>query len=132
MHYITLNSLNSKKLFKNLNGLTLNEIMESNQAFHYMLQYIEAHKVGKAHYSIIASEQHIAAFKEMSQRYKAVGNTVFDLTRLISTSSSDLLFQTSTPETNALPRDQLAIREHNQKYRLNASEYTALGWSEKN
>ena len=92
-----------------------------------MLQYVEVHKVGRAHHSIIAFEQHIAAFKEMSQRYKAAGSTVFDLTRLISTPSSDLLFQTSTPETNALLRDQLAIREHNQKYRLNASEYIALG-----
>ena len=26
---------------------------------------------------------------------------------------------------NALPLDQLALREHNQKYRLNASEYKA-------
>ena len=26
---------------------------------------------------------------------------------------------------NALPLDQLAVREHNQKYRLNASEYKA-------
>ena len=84
MHYITLNLLKFKKLFKNLNGLTLNEIMESNQVFHYTCcnTYIEAHKVGRAHHASL-HPSNIAALKEMSQQYKAAGNAMFDLTRLI-------------------------------------------------
>ena len=83
MHYITLNLLNSKKLFKNLNGLTLNEIMESNQVFHYIccntLKCIKL--AGPTTASSHSSNR--AALKEMSQRYKSAGNAVFDLTRLI-------------------------------------------------
>ena len=72
MHYITLNLLNPKKLFKNLNGLTLKLYM----------QYI-AHKklVGPTTASL--QQSNIAAFKEISQRYKSAGNAMFDLTRLI-------------------------------------------------
>ena len=38
---------------------------------------------------------------------------------------ADLNLKPPALETNALPLDQLAVREHNQKYRLNASEHKA-------
>ena len=83
MHYITLNLLKSKKFFKNVNGLTLNEIMESNQVFHYIC--CNTSKRIKLAGPTTASSHlsNIAALKEMLQQYKAAGNAVFDLTRLI-------------------------------------------------
>ena len=82
MHYITLNLLNSKKLFKNLNGLTLYEIMESNQIFHYICCNTSK-RIKLAGLTTASSHpSNIAALKEMSQRYNAAGNAVFDLTRL--------------------------------------------------
>ena len=38
---------------------------------------------------------------------------------------ADLNLRPPTLETNALPLNQLALKEHNQKYRLNASKYKA-------
>ena len=38
---------------------------------------------------------------------------------------ADLKLIPTNPETNALPLDQLAVTEHNQKYRSYASEYKA-------
>ena len=83
MHYITLSLLNSKKLFKNLNGLTMNEIMDSNQVFRYTC--CNTSKRIKLAGPTTASSHpcNVVALKEMLQRYKATGNAVFDLTRLI-------------------------------------------------
>ena len=83
MHYITLNLLNSKKLFKNLNGLTLNEIMESNQVFHYTCCNTSKRIKLAGPTTASSHPSNIADLKEMSQQYKAAGNAVFDLTRLI-------------------------------------------------
>ena len=85
MHYITLNLLNSKKLFKNLNGLTMNEIMESNQVFHCRATCCNTSKRMKLAGPTTASSHpsNIAALKEMLQRYRAAGNVAFDLTLLI-------------------------------------------------
>ena len=83
MHYITLNLLNSKKLFKNLNGLTLKEIMESNQVFHYTCCNTLKRIKLAGPTTASSHPSNIAALKEMSQQYKATGNAVFDLTRLI-------------------------------------------------
>ena len=83
MRYITLNLLNSKKLFKNLNGLTLNEIMESNQVFHYTCCNTSKRIKLAGPTTATLHPSNITAFKEMSQRYKAAGNAVFDLNRLI-------------------------------------------------
>ena len=83
MHYITLNLLNSKKLILNLNGLTQNEIMESNQVFLYTCHNTSKHIKLAGPTTASLHPSNIAAFKEMSQRYKAAGNAVFDLTRLI-------------------------------------------------
>ena len=60
--------------------LTLNEIMESNQVFHYTC--CTTSKRMKLAGSTTASLHlsNIAALKEMSQRYKAAGNAVFDVT----------------------------------------------------
>ena len=82
MHYITLKLLNSKKLFKNLNGLTLDEIMESNQVFHYICCNTSKRIKLAGPTTASSHPSNIAAFKEMLQRYKAAGNAVFDLTRL--------------------------------------------------
>ena len=83
MHYITLSLLNFKKLLKNLNGLTMNEIMESNQVFHYTC--CNTSKRIKLAGPTTASSHlsNIPALKEMLQQYKATENAVFDLTRLI-------------------------------------------------
>ena len=83
MHYITLSLLKSKKLFKNVNGLTMNEIMESNQVFHYTCCNTSKHIKLEGPTKASLHPSNIVALKEMSQRYKAAGNAVFDLTRLI-------------------------------------------------
>ena len=85
MHYITLNLLNSKKLSKNLNGLTLNEIMKGIKLnlLLYMLYYVKAHEKLAGPITASLHRSNIAAFKEMLQRYKAAGNAVFKLTKLI-------------------------------------------------
>ena len=82
MHYITLNLLNSKKLFKNLNSLTLNEIMESNQVFHYVSCNTSKRIKLTGPATASSHPSNIAALKEMSLRYKVAGNAVFDLTKL--------------------------------------------------
>ena len=46
-----------------------------------------------------------ASFEEMSQRWRAVGNSVSDLT------GPRFEPQTSAPETNALPLDQLKLNQ---------------------
>ena len=79
----TLNLLNSKELFKNLNGLTLNEIMESNQVFHYACCNTSKRTKLAGPTTASLHPSNIATFKEMSQRCKAAGNVVFDLIRLI-------------------------------------------------
>ena len=70
MHYITFKLLNSKKLFKNPNGLTLNEIMEPNQAFHYRATCCNTSKRIKlaGPTTALSHPSNIAALKEMSQR----------------------------------------------------------------
>ena len=80
---ITLTLLNSKKLFKNLNGLTLNEILESNQVFYYTCCNTSKRIKFAGPTAASSHPSNIAALKEMSQRYKVAGNAVFDLTRLI-------------------------------------------------
>ena len=83
MHYITLNLLNSKKLFKNLNGLAMSEIMQSNQVFHYTCCNTPKRIKLAGPTTAPSRPSNIAALKGMLQRYKATGNAVFDLTRLI-------------------------------------------------
>ena len=78
MHYITSNLLNSRKLFKNQNSLTLNEIMESNQVFHYICCNTSKRIKLAGPTSASPHPSNIAALKEMSQQYKAAGNAVFD------------------------------------------------------
>ena len=46
------------------------------------MQYI-AHKKLAGPTTVLLHPSNIAAFKEMLQRYKAAGNAVFDLTKLI-------------------------------------------------
>ena len=59
------------------------QIMESNQVFHYTCCNTSK-RIKLAGPTTASSHQsNIAALKEMLQRYKATGNAVFDLTRLI-------------------------------------------------
>ena len=41
-------------------------------------------RIGGAHFRVIAPESNIAPFEEMLQRWQAIGNTVSNLTGLIS------------------------------------------------
>ena len=57
--------------------------MESNQVFHYIC-CTTSKRIKLAGPTTASSHpSNIAALKEMLQRYKAAGNAVFDLTRLI-------------------------------------------------
>ena len=84
MHYITLNLLNSKKLFKNLREWNHEGNQIKSFSIHAVkLYYVKAHKKLAGPITVSLHPSNIAAFKEMLQRYKAAGNAVFDLTRLI-------------------------------------------------
>ena len=75
-------------------------------------------RVDKAHHSIIGPEQH-----SRLQRYVAAKKSCW--LRCVQFVQADLNLRPPTPETNAITLDQQALNEHNQNYRLNASEYKA-------
>ena len=64
----------------------MNEIMESNQVFHYICCNTSKRIKLAGPTTASSHPSNIAALKEMLQQYKATGNAVFDLTRLIQIS----------------------------------------------
>ena len=61
----------------------MNEIMKSNQVFYYICCNTSKRIKLAGPTTASLHPSNIAALKEMLQRYKAAGNAVFDLTRLI-------------------------------------------------
>ena len=69
--------------------------------------------------------QHHCVHKQHSCLQRNVAAMKSRWQRCVRFDQANLNLRPPTPETNALPLDQLAVREHNQKYRLNVSEHKA-------